>query len=196
MNELEPIKLISLCFNFWQLVVNSADELAKSGNHSSMAYEGFQNPTQSEFENHTKWSDLRIAEPVLFNFYHGIELSLKALIVAKDKGPQGGHELSKLANRVEELYSDPLLNKFYSRYIETPKLHLILQEFCHSSKADMDLFYQSLKYPSARNGSTFNHLTLRARLEEGTELFTAIKRDIEEIKPKLEQHIVAECQLS
>lgn len=194
--NLEPIRIVGLCFNFWQLVANSAEEMVRLGNQASLQYEGLDNPSRSEFENHIKWSDSRVAEPVLFNFYHGIELSLKALIAAKGQESPGIHKLSELAQSVAELYNDSSLNDFYSKYIETPRLHVILREFCQNSKSDMDLFYQSFKYPSSRQGITFNHPALHSRLEEGLELFAGIKRDIELMKPIIERYIVVECQVS
>lgn len=196
MENLEPIRMAGLCFNFWHLVSNSVDEMIKSGNQNSLMYEGFHNPTESEFENHIKWSDSRVAEPVLFNFYHGIELSLKALIAAKGQDSPANHKLSKLAQSVAELYNDTKLNDFYSRYIETPRLHAVLREFCQHSKSDMDLFCQSFKYPSSRQGVTFNHPALHSQLEQGLELFAGIKNDIELIKPSIERYIAVECQIS
>jgi len=55
-----------------------------------MSYEGWHWPSDEEFEEHTKWADSNIAEPVLFNFYHGLELSLKSLILVK------GNEIEKI----------------------------------------------------------------------------------------------------
>jgi hypothetical protein len=58
--------------DFWQLTANASGELVARGNPSSYFYEGWGWPVDGLFEEHTKWSDISIAQPVLFNFYHGI----------------------------------------------------------------------------------------------------------------------------
>ena len=96
MDKFEAVRLYGLAINFWQLTLNVAYESINRDNPSSMLYEGWGWPTDEEYEEHMKWSDLNIVEPMLFNFYHGIELSLKSLILAKGNEIKKEHKLSIL----------------------------------------------------------------------------------------------------
>ncbi len=68
-----------------------------------------------------RWSDLHIIEPTLFNFYHGIELSLKALLVAKGEPIEKIHKLSRLLELVNSHYDSKELSDFYGAYLLTER---------------------------------------------------------------------------
>jgi hypothetical protein len=93
LDKFEAIRLYGLASNFWQLPLNVATKLIESGNPGATTYDGWGCPGDEEYEEHIKWPDLNIIEPTLFNFYHGIELSLKSLIRAKDAELKNDHKL-------------------------------------------------------------------------------------------------------
>jgi len=194
MEKFEAIRLALMACDFWQLTANAAEELAKQGNHCSLSYIGWGWPSKEEWENHTKWSDINIAQPVLFNFYHGIELSLKALIVAKEQKIKKNHQLSILVKKVEILYKDEELTSFYSKYVVLDKLPRILSDFCRESDMTMDLYFQSLKYPTSTEGVEFNHTVLRYNEDFGIKLFSEIRSDIVFMREKLKQVVAVECR--
>lgn len=168
--------------DFWQLTANVSGELVERGNPSSLFYEGWDWPADGEFEEVTKWSDLNIAQPVLFNFYHGVELSLKALLVAKDVSIQTNHRLSGLLEEVQNHYDENAANEFYSKYIVQERLPDILSAFCNETGMTMDLYFQSLKYPTSTKNQKFNHAVLRCNVKKGIQLFSDIKKDIENFR--------------
>mgnify|MGYP000185682060 CR=1 FL=1 len=194
MDKFEAFRLFGLASNFWQLTLNVACELIERGNPSSMSYSGWGWPGDDEFEEHTKWSDLNIVEPTLFNFYHGIELSLKSLIRAKDVELKKDHKLSKLLKEVEGLYGRTEFIEFYEKYIYTNNLPYILKNFCSESGMTMDLFFQSLKYPISTNGIEFHHSSLRAHDEEGVILFQEISSDLKGTRKEIEKYLTNECR--
>ena len=194
MDKFEAVRLFGLASNFWQLTLNVACELIERGNPSSMSYSGWGWPGDDEFEEHTKWSDLNIVEPTLFNFYHGIELSLKSLIRAKDVELKKDHKLSKLLKEVEGLYGRTEFIEFYEKYIYTNNLPYILKNFCSESGMTMDLFFQSLKYPISTNGIEFHHSSLRAHDEEGVILFHEISSDLKCTRKEIEKYLTNECR--
>ncbi len=194
MEKFEAIRLALMACDFWQLTANAAEELAQQGNHCSLSYIGWGWPSKEEWENHTKWSDINIGQPVLFNFYHGIELSLKALIVAKGQKIKNNHQLSKLVNQVGALYKDEELTSFYSKYVVLDKLPKILYDFCRESDMTMDLYFQSLKYPTSTKGVEFNHSVLRYNEDSGIELFSEIRADVVFIRDKLKHVVSMECR--
>lgn len=158
-----------------------------------MLYEGWHWPSNEEFEEHTKWSDSNIVEPVLFNFYHGIELSLKSLILAKGYGVEKKHNLSDLLKTARELYQSEELLSFYSKYICLEKSPLVIQEFCIASDITMDIYFQSLKYPVSTNGKNFELSSLRAREKDGIAFFQELFEDISSFRKLLNRIIIEEC---
>ncbi|MDI5993450.1 HEPN domain-containing protein [Pseudomonas sp. MDMC216] len=193
MDKFQAIRFYGLCLNFWQLTLNASSELIKAGNSSSMSYEGWHWPSDEEFEEHTKWSDSNIAEPVLFNFYHGIELSLKSLILAKGNEIEKNHKLTELLQAVSELYQSEELLCFYGKYIHLDKSPLVIQEFCKASDITMDFYFQSLKYPVSTKGEDFDLSLLRAREHHGIAFFQELYNDIKSARKLLNKIVSTEC---
>ncbi len=176
---LESVALAQMACNFLQLVANSAEEIVNRENSLVMIYEESGPPDNTKYKEHIKWADKNIAEPVLFNFYHGIELSLKSLLVSKSVSIGTNHKLSILLKDVKKNFSDKRLTDFYSKYISTDNLDPILSNFCNKSEITMDYYYQSLKYPTSIKGKPFSRNILHYNGNEGVRLFRSIKNDIE-----------------
>lgn len=193
MDKFEAVRMLGLAYNFWQLTLNVADEIVKNGNPDSMLFEGFGAPSVEELEEHFKWSDQNIVEPLLFNFYHGVEISLKALVFAKELESSADHKLSRLLDRAEELYLNSNVLPFYRKYIHTDNLPCILKEFCNDSRTTMDLYFQSLKYPTSTKGVAFSHSTLRARGDEGIKFFNDLLVDLRSARKQVEKIVMSEC---
>lgn len=194
MDNFEAVRLWGLSLNFWQLTLNTATELVKSGNPSSMHYEGWGFPSDEEYEHYTRWSDLNIIEPTLFNFYHGMELSLKALIQAKGLELKNNHKLTELLMIFCSNYDCKDLMTFYEKYILPDNLPHILKNFCSRSSITMDSYYQSLKYPTSTKGVAFNHTSLRGHNEDGVMLFRELSDDLIKARNNFTQLISVECQ--
>jgi hypothetical protein len=194
LDKFEAVRLYFLASNFWQLTLNVASELIKRGNPDSLMKSGWAAPSQEDMEEELRWSDLRIAEPTLFIFYHGIELSLKALLVAKGEPVPKVHKLSGLLDLVNSLYNSKELSDFYGTYILTDRLPSILKEFCSKSGVTMDLYYQSLKYPTGTKAESFNHLALKGHEFEGVKLFSQISEDLGRSRKVIEKFIESECR--
>jgi hypothetical protein len=75
------------------LTINSIEELEKQGNKNLLFFDGNLSEDESwlKYDQQTNWNDNNIAIPVLFNFYHGIELVLKGLILKCGGEIQKGH---------------------------------------------------------------------------------------------------------
>lgn len=198
MENIDVLRLYGLAHNFWQLTLNVANEVIIRENPSSMSYQGWGTPTDDEYDEydeHVKWSDINIIEPTLFNFYHGIELSLKALISAKGINIKKDHKLSSLLKKVKTLYNDnKAVIEFYEKYILLDKNPYIIQEFCQKSNMTMDLYFQSLKYPTSTQGVEFNHSYLRYNDEAGIELFIEISTDLKKARKNTELLLCSELQ--
>ncbi len=194
LDKFEAVRLYFLASNFWQLTLNVASELIKRGNPGSLMRSGWGAPSEEEMEEELRWSDLHIIEPTLFNFYHGIELSLKALLVAKGEPIEKIHKLSRLLELVNSRYDSKELSDFYGAYILTERLPPILKGFCSASGVTMDLYYQSLKYPTGTKAESFNHSALRGHEFEGVKLFSQISEDLVRSRKVIEKFIESECR--
>ena len=194
LNKIEALRFFGLAYNFWQLTLNISEELIKRGNPDSIMYEGWGQLNKDEYEEHFKWSDLTIIEPTLFNFYHGIELSLKSLILAKDLQLTHDHQLSKLLTKVKELYGSAKFIGFYEKYIEQKNMPSIISDFCRDSKVTIDQYIQSLKYPTSTKGIEFNHSSLRAHGEDGVAMFKEISSDLSAARQVIKEYVSNECR--
>ena len=159
-----------------------------------MSYQGWHWPSDEEYEEHTKWSDSYIVEPVLFNFYHGIELSLKFLILANGNEIRENHKLTKLLQTVNKHYQSEELINFYNKYIHLNKSPLIIQEFCKASNITMDFYYQSLKYPVSTTGENFELSFLRGREHHGIAFFQELYNDTKAVRKLLNKIVSTECK--
>lgn len=142
--------------------------------------------TIEEFEERTKWNDYRIAEPFFFNFYHGLELLLKAhLLVKVDDIFKSKHNIEKLFNEFRKLFEDEHTTiKILQNYIGK-NLELVepLSTFFINNKICVKKFYEILKYPESRDSSKiFNYDSLKNNDKKGIKFFEEIKNHISILK--------------
>ena len=74
---------IGITYQFWNLVRESINEMEKINNVNLLISGYDSNISDAEsfeiYEEKTKWNDFKIGVPVLFNYYHGLELLMKGL---------------------------------------------------------------------------------------------------------------------
>ena len=77
---------INLGYNFLQVVVNSIEEMEKQSNANVIFSYSYDSDEQGwlDYEKKTRWNDNNIGIPILFNFFHGVELVLKGLIIMRE----------------------------------------------------------------------------------------------------------------
>ena len=175
--------------NFWEigiqylhLVEVVSNKISQKGNAN---YSISDKPISlSELEEETKWSDFNLVIPLLFNFYHGIEVLLKGFINLKKNSNSSGHNLSDLLKDFEKFYPKSSLIPLFEKYVETKKLPPILSEFCRASSITIDDYYQALKYPESTKGQKFYHRSLEYKGADGVSFFIDLRNDIDEIRKK------------
>jgi hypothetical protein len=177
--------------NFLQLVENVICEAVKSGNGD--IYIG---PPRNDIGDHyksmTKWSDFRILVPVLFNFFHAIELLLKAAnYKIGDPLPKPNHKLSELYLAFQKNYPNSIeLMNIFEKYIYPGKTNnSVLAAFYNSNNiTNSDKFYEIFRYPFKKNfKEDFNYKSLGHLNSEGLNLFRQIIIDIETLKYEINQ---------
>jgi len=184
-------KHFTLSDNFLQLVENVLVENVKNQNiHMYMG------PPRDDIREHyrqiTKWSDFRILVPTLFNFFHGIELLLKAAnYKANTPTENPNHKLAKLFADFKSNYpSASTLTRIFQKYIHPSDADTnILKAFYSANNvSDSSQFYEIFKYPFFKDFKTsFNYAGLRNLDNDGILFFTQITMDIQTIRIETEK---------
>jgi hypothetical protein len=171
---------LKLCINYLQLVKSIADELITQGN-KMVIITNYQ-ITSEDFEERTKWSDYKIAEPLFFNFYHGLELLLKGYLLNNNT------ETLVKNHKIEMLYDD-FLHYFSSqtttinildKYIgQNIKLAEPLKTFFTENNITVNRFYEALKYPESRKTQVvYNYDSLKYNGDKALNFYKQLKDDI------------------
>ncbi|MEX2411678.1 MAG: hypothetical protein WD607_09995 [Candidatus Paceibacterota bacterium] len=175
--------------NFWEIGIQYlhitelvSNETYLQGNQNHFLSEA---PiTEKELSEETKWSDFNLVIPLLFNFYHGIEVLLKGFINLKEGSKTGGHNLSYLLTKFKKCYPNSSLIPLFEKYITIKKLPDLLAEFCEISSITIDDFYQALKYPESNQGEKYYHYSLEYKGNKGINFFIELRNDINQIRKK------------
>ncbi|WP_126456004.1 hypothetical protein [Sulfuriflexus mobilis] len=139
-------------------------------------------PSFDDYLNKTKWSDHNLIIPLLFDFYHGLEVLLKGFLVAEDIKIKTNHKLSDLHSSFETYYSNNKLSQYIEKYITQNKLPVLLNEFCEECGMSMDEYYQALKYPESTKGKPYRHTPLKYKGEQGVPFFKDMLNDIRSLR--------------
>ena len=167
---------------YLHLVQNVSNETHHQGNLHFVIIDDIL--TESEYAEQTKWSDHNLVIPLLFNFYHGLEVILKGFSFSSGLAMCYSHKLSDLLRNFKSQYPSNDLIPLLEKYILQNHLPIILLEFCTTSRITIDDYYQSLKYPESTRGLRYDHHPLKYRAEEGASFFAELRDDIEAIRKK------------
>ena len=163
------------------LVENVSNEIVAQGNNWIIIGEGLLD--EDEYEDKTKWSDHSIMIPLLFDFYHGIELLVKGFLIARDS-EESGHDIKELCDRFKEIYSDEEdSNSFLNKYTNEICIPPILKEFLAANGLKFGNLYEAFRYPldlKFQREKTYQNLMYKGI--NGLEFFHELKRDIEKIR--------------
>jgi hypothetical protein len=182
-------KEIEKALSFWQIAFqyldlseNVASLISENGNKWIFHQKGWNwEDLKEDYARATKWTDYNHGIPVIFNFYHGIEVLLKGFVIAENKKIKG-HKLTSLLHKTKELHPDAPFFPKVEKYLNLKTLPEILKNFVQNSSSQIDEWYQSLKYPESFNGKPFEHDELQYKQEEGAQLYEDLSHDIHEIR--------------
>lgn len=165
---------------YLHLVQTVAAETAKQGN-SWIVISDAPNSTE-KYDEKTTWSDHNLIIPLLFNFYHGLEVVLKGFLTAKGVSFRNSHKLSELLQDFNNHIPSNSLSVIFDKYINQQNLPSILKKYCAKSGISIDDYYQSLKYPESTRGNVFQHYPLKYKGEDGVQFFNDLINDIEIVR--------------
>ena len=155
-------------------------ETIKQGNPFVVVSDG--KLSLEEYAKQTNWSDHQLVIPLLFDFYHGIEVLLKGFLIATGFSPENRHNLSELLDTFESKFPSYALCTRFRKYIVTEYLPEPLAAFCSHSDVTIDDYYQALKYPVSTNGAMFHHSPLKYHGSTGLSFFEGLVSDIADIR--------------
>ena len=137
-----------------------------------------------KYEELTRWNDFNIGVPILFNFYHGLELMLKGLILECGGNLEAkNHKLSNLLGKLKSSESPPSdgVIQIFDKYVN----HGPFIEFFNSNDSNIDNFYQLLKYPESMKNEQFRFYEIRGTEKKGLTRFKEIRHDIQNLREEI-----------
>ena len=160
---------IGLGYQYHRLVKNSIIEMIKSDNKTFTILKCEGKSVDDVWEVHeeiTKWNDFNIAIPLLFNFYHGLELMLKGIVKKLNSEQfQPTHKISELYRIINECYPKP------EKFLLIVEKHLSKMSSFNivfsSNKSNIDNYYLIFRYPENSNGKGYSHKLIRGMGNEG-----------------------------
>jgi hypothetical protein len=148
----------TMAVNFLRLTEGACGQLVAGKNAHVLVTDSPTDPLQ--YRHMTMWSDHSVGVPILFNFFHGIELILKGFIATASKVPTH-HFLSKLHCEFEILFPRTVLGETISKFVCDIDPNSPLGRFNIANGINIDSWYQALKYPTSTKGKSFTHVELR-----------------------------------
>ena len=188
---------IPIALHFWNIVQLLVEQMQTSGNKWSIYADVNEDESQEEEEEEEEEkrineiftrNDNNIRIPVMFNFYHGLELFMKGLLELENIS------LDKTNHNLKDLYK--IIKENESRYpvslIQVLKKHIYNQKSYNPFFKDNDMnvndFYIGLKYPQNRDGSKkYNYASIRGKQEQTLKIYLAINDAIIELKEEMQK---------
>jgi hypothetical protein len=179
----KALGFLGMGFDFLGLVENSLTEVINQGNlHLIISDEPITNDIYFE---KTKWSDFRIFIPVLYNFYHAVELIMKGLLVFHQK-MVATHKLTDLSDALVEAASYPQsLMDVLNKHLDENKLNTILKSYLATNHLTINELYSSLRYPGDKNiNKIYSHIDLKYRGSNALSYYQELIKDIKILRDK------------
>jgi hypothetical protein len=178
---------IGLAYQFFNLTREAINEMEKQGNFNVTISDPNPNVEESWkiYEELTKWNDYNIGVPVLFNFYHGLELFMKGLLQKLDcKEKINNHKLTELESKLKSK-----IPAIPESLVDILNIHLSdrspFHEFFKTNKSSVDNFYELLKYPESKKGKEFYFWDIQGQDELGLTKFKEIRKATIDLKEEV-----------
>ena len=165
---------------YWKLSLAVSARIARTGNEFFVTSD--KPITWRQYDTKTKWNDANMGIPLLFDFYHGIELMLKGFaLLSPENSSKLDHGITQLYRNFKGYYPNQIkLIDLFSKYLDKSQMPDLLQDFLKHNRLSVDRFYESLRYPYNRNLSQeYQHSVLKYRGGEGSDFYRALNKDIE-----------------
>jgi len=174
------LSFLTLSIKYLYLTRNVLNENIKSGNLHMMSMN--EEITGEEYSEATKWSDFNISVPILFNFYHGLELLLKGFLLLRNNGVvKHSHHIEKLFEDFKEKYNEEQkIISILKKYFEIDLMPDFLADCLKNNKIQIDNLYEFLRYPVGKNAqNVYNYINLKYKEEKILYFFEYLVSDLD-----------------
>lgn len=179
-NSMEALGYWKVGVDYLHLVKCVVGETIKQGNvNNLLKSEPF---SDDAYELETRWSDHNLIIPVLFDFYHGLEVIFKGFLISFGHPIERNHKLSKLLTDFESCFPNHCIASIAGKYVKQDRLPPIIASFCNESGISIDEYYQALKYPESKSGTIYEHYPLKYQDKSGLAFFEEFLTDVDHIR--------------
>jgi hypothetical protein len=144
----KALSFFTVSFQFFSLVQNALKETINQGNEWIVISE--KEISLEDYADKTSWSDHQIIIPILFNFYHGLELFLKGLLQFDPNFElKAKHSIEGLSSKfIKDNPKENDLCNFLKKYTYMGQLPKILKDFLTDNNLTINQLYEALRYPT------------------------------------------------
>lgn len=171
---------LDLAYKFWQLSENAIKLMGETGNNDIVISSGDQTIEEGwkKAEETFNWNANSIGIPVLFNFYHGLELFIKGFMSNEKIIEQKTHVLSDLYKELKSQKSAPPKVLDVLKQILFAKDNA-LSRFFLDNESNVDKFYLLFRYPvNDKNESIDYKLLRRSGMKNFKDTFQLVEKYI------------------
>jgi len=190
-------KILLFSDHYKQMVINTLEMAIKEKNPSVIISDTF--ITEKDLNKKTKYCDYSIIYPLLFLFYHWIELILKGfLLVLVKEDPEtkkpdtkkiAHHNIIKLLKKFKENYSNEkdIIN-FIEKYTIKNNMPSFLKDFFDKNKLSIKNYYNFFRYPLDKSFNiACDYDTITHTDKKGLTFFEDLLKDINRCQPFIEK---------
>lgn len=137
------------------------------------------------YEEETKSSDFNTILPLLFNFYHGIEVVLKGFTHFKST-TYPTHDIDKLVKDYAKIFKEDTLLDFFKKYTKLDEMPPLLRTFFEkTNKASASKFYTLFRYLENTNRIIVDAAGIMYQGNNSLQFFKDLHSDIRNAKKNI-----------
>jgi len=172
-----------------RMVTNTLEMAIKYGNPSAIISDSY--ITNQDLINKTKYCDYSIVVPLLFLFYHWIELVLKGFLFTKENiniKNLTHHNVKKLLKEFKNYFpNEKDIINFFEKYTKKDNMPYLLKTFFNKNNLSVRNYYNFFRYPLDKNFNIkYDYSSIQYTNKEGLTFFKDLLKDINRYK----KHIV------
>lgn len=170
---------------YLNLASNSIDEMETRNNinFSMITSTGDDIKDEQTHDERRKWSDIKVALPIAFCFYHGVELFMKALLFDLNIKHKKNHKLTGLLTKIKGANDKSL--KDVLKILNDILANTPFENHFSENKKSIDEYYHILKYAEDLDGNFVSIGTLIGKEELGLDNFIIIRNQIFDLRKEL-----------
>jgi len=173
----------TLALKFFNSAAFQAKRIVQSGNPNVIISD--KEMSIEEYDIATEANDRNLAIPVIYNFYHGVELLLKGALLADGKLQKKDHNLDNLySSFCKEFPNEQDMIDEFGKVIIPSSMEKDdpVRRFCEVNKLTPAKFYEALRYPENRSGDDFIHSGLSYNEGVGADYFDRLSKSIDALR--------------